>query len=86
MGASVYCLVALLFYGMARRLYSHFPSLQTRHGHGGAGFFPVVSKMIIQSGASFGLFMAVGGLVRCDDQNVFRNGNDRHFNQYLKSQ
>ena len=36
-------------------------------------FFPVVSKMIIQSGASFGLFMAVGGLVRCDGQDVFKN-------------
>lgn len=38
-----------------------------RHGHGGAGFVPVVGKMVLQSAGSFGLFMGIGGLVRCDD-------------------
>lgn len=39
-----------------------------RHGHGGAGFMPVVGKMVMQSAGSFGLFMGIGGLVRCDDR------------------
>ena len=38
-----------------------------RHGNGGSGFIPVVGKIILQSAASFSVFMSIGGLVRCDD-------------------
>ena len=41
-----------------------------RRGHGGNGFFPTVGKIMLQSGASFGLFMGIGSLVRCDDIKV----------------
>lgn len=44
-----------------------FLTLHFRHGHGGNGFFPTVGKIMLQSGASFGLFMGIGGLVRCDE-------------------
>lgn len=46
-----------------------------RYGHGGAGFFPTVGRFVIQSGASFGLFMGIGGLVRCDE-NEYVSVND----------
>lgn len=46
-----------------------------RHGHGGNGFFPTIGKIMLQSGASFGLFMGIGGLVRCDDGDA--NDRDR---------
>lgn len=44
-----------------------------RHGHGGAGFFPVVGKMALQSGATFGMFMGIGSLIRSDtgDDDVY---------------
>ena len=38
-----------------------------RYGHGGNGFVRTVGKMVVQSGASFGLFMGIGAGIRCDD-------------------
>ena len=39
-----------------------------KRGHGGHGFLPTVGKIMLQSGASFGLFMGIGSLVRCDEE------------------
>jgi hypothetical protein len=43
-------------------------ALTLRYGHGGNGFLRTVGKMVVQSGASFGLFMGIGAFIRCDEQ------------------
>lgn len=79
MPVSVPCSVQSLFYGKRHagsagynppnKCFAHF-----RRGHGGNGFFPTVGKIMLQSGASFGVFMGIGSLVRCDeDAKVERN-------------
>lgn len=77
MGGSVGACIGLLFGSMAVmrylcELFGGMLKFKRRHGHGGAGFVPVVGKMVMQSAGSFGLFMGIGGLVRCDDVPVPR--------------
>ena len=31
---------------------------------------PVLGKIVVQSAATFGLFMGIGGLVRCEDNEA----------------
>jgi Reactive mitochondrial oxygen species modulator 1 len=37
-----------------------------RYGSGGEGFSRIVGKSALQSGSMFGLFMGIGGLIRCE--------------------
>lgn len=67
MPVSAPCLVHLQFYGKPIRFYGVWFTIFS-HGHGGNGFLPTVGKIMLQSGGSFGLFMGIGGLVRCDDE------------------
>jgi hypothetical protein len=41
-----------------------------RHGHGGAGFLRTVGRTAFQSGASFGLFMGIGSVLRADNGDL----------------
>jgi len=44
-----------------------------RHGLRGMPLLLTVGKNAIQSGGAFGGFMAVGGVIRCDDENLTPN-------------
>ena len=57
MGASVGACIGLLFGTMAAWRY-----------RGQAGGMQMVGKAVLQSAASFGLFMAVGGVIRCEER------------------
>lgn len=39
-----------------------------RYGHGGNGALRTIGKVVVQSGASFGLFMGIGAGIRCDER------------------
>lgn len=42
-------------------------------GANSRGFLRQVGKSVFQSGASFGFFMGIGSLVRCDSNNAYGN-------------
>lgn len=71
MGTSVGACIGAMFGTIAILRYPETLNLCVlmlfRRGHGGNGFFPTIGKIMLQSGASFGLFMGIGSLVRCDD-------------------
>jgi hypothetical protein len=79
MGATVGGCMGALFGTYAVLRYSHhvyvcmLTCFLCSHGHGGAGFLPVVGKMALQSGATFGMFMGIGSVIRsdCVDDSVY---------------
>lgn len=72
MGASVGAGIGLLLGSFSIMRYAH--DLTLRYGHSGHGILPTLGKIVVQSAASFGLFMGIGGLIRCDESE--------HINKY----